>query len=125
MRPWSAWLDSFWRCDPTDRQPPRLRGPGSASAFFPIAPLLITFQDLGREAVHALIVEPLRMPTGYPHQLGHRLFGNLHEPGCRSDATAFPEMTDDILGFRLWELGIEQSGAASFGELLPIQPTAQ
>jgi hypothetical protein len=34
-------------------------------------------------------------------------------------------MADDILGFGLWELGIEQGGATSLGEFLPAGPTTQ
>jgi hypothetical protein len=75
--------------------------------------------------VHVLIVEPLGMPTSHPHQAGNGLFSDLHEPGCGPDTTAFTEMVDDILRSGLWELGIEQGGATSFGERLPTGATAQ
>ena len=34
-------------------------------------------------------------------------------------------MADDLLGFRLWELGIEQGDVTLFREVLPAQPIAQ
>src|SRR5262249_34925516 len=72
-----------------------------------------------------LIVEPFSRPTRYAHQPCHRLFGHLHEPGCGPHATAFTEMADDILGFRLRELGVEQGGTASLGEFFPTGATTQ
>jgi hypothetical protein len=71
------------------------------------------------------IVELFRMATGDPHQPSHRLLSPLHESGRSSHATAFPQMAEDILGFRLRELGIAQGGTTSFGACLPTLPTAQ
>ena len=72
-----------------------------------------------------LIVEPLGMPTCHPHQAGHGLCGDLHEPGRRPDTTAFSQMVDDILRSGFGELGMEQGGATSMGKLLSTAATAQ
>ena len=71
------------------------------------------------------IVEPFRMSPSYPHQPGHRLRGNLHEPGRRPHTTPFTQMANDIVGFGLRELRIQQGGAASLGALLTARPAAQ
>jgi hypothetical protein len=75
--------------------------------------------------VYVPIVEPLGMPASHPQQTGDGLFGNFHETGRSPHATAFTQMADDILGFGLRELGIEQGGATSLGEFLPAGPTPQ
>jgi hypothetical protein len=87
--------------------------------------LLIKFQSLGREIVHALIVESLGMPPRHPHQAGDGLCGYFHEPGCGPDTTTFTQMVDDILHGGLWELGIDKAVPRSLGELLPASATAQ
>jgi len=87
--------------------------------------LLVEFQGFGRQAVYVLIVEPLRMATSHPQQASHSLFGHFDETSCTPHTTAFIQMIYDILRCGLWELGIEQGGAASFGKLLPTRATAQ
>ena len=72
-----------------------------------------------------LIVESRGMPPSHPQQAGHGLLGHFHEPRRGPDATAFPQMADDILGFGLRELGMEQGGATALGEFLSAGPTAQ
>lgn len=41
----------------------------------------------------------------------------MHQAGGGPHATAFVEMIDDLLGFGLRELGMEQGGTAALGEL--------
>jgi hypothetical protein len=72
-----------------------------------------------------LVMEPLGMSTRYAQQAGDGLFGNLHETGRRSDATAFIEMVDYLLRFGLRKLCVKQGGTASFRELLAAGTTAQ
>src|SRR6266498_4940782 len=81
-------------CGPTYRQPPPPRSPGTASAFFHEAPLLIKFQGYRGDTVHVLIVESLGMTTGYPQQTGDGVFRDLHETGRGPNTTAFIEMAD-------------------------------
>jgi hypothetical protein len=87
--------------------------------------LLVEFQGLGREAVHVLRVAPLGMATSHSHQASHGLFGHVDEPSRAPHTTAFSQMMNDILRSGLWELGIEQGGAASLRKLLPARMTAQ
>jgi hypothetical protein len=87
--------------------------------------LLIELQDFRSETVHVLIVEPFRMAPSNPHQPGHRFFGTLHEPGRGPDTTAFTQMANDLFGFGLRALRIEQGGAASLGKFFTAGATAQ
>jgi hypothetical protein len=75
--------------------------------------------------VHVPIVEPLGMSPSHPQQAGDGLFGHFHETGRSPHATTFTQMADDILGFGLRELGIEQGGTTSLREFLPAGPTTQ
>lgn len=72
-----------------------------------------------------LIVEPLGMATSHPQQASYGLFSYFYETSRAPHTTAFIQMINDILRGGLGELGIEQGGAASLGELLPACATAQ
>jgi len=87
--------------------------------------LLVEFQGLGRQAAYTLIVAPLGMTASHPQQASHSLFGHFDETSGTPHTTAFIQMIDDLLRGGLWELRIEQGGAASFGELLPARATTQ
>ena len=54
-----------------------------------------------------LVMEARGMSPSDPQQARHSLFGDLYEPSCGSDTTAFPQMVDDICRCGFWELGIE------------------
>jgi hypothetical protein len=87
--------------------------------------LLIELQGFRSEAAHVPIVALFRLSTSHPPQPGHRLLGNLHEPGRRPHPTTFTQMANDIVGFGLRELCIKQGGAAALGAFLPTGATAQ
>jgi hypothetical protein len=53
-----------------------------------------------------LVVKAEGMTPSHPQQSRHGLFGDLHEPSCGSDPTAFIEMAADILRCSLGELGV-------------------
>jgi hypothetical protein len=53
-----------------------------------------------------LVMDAHRMTPSSPQQSRHCFFGDLHEPRCGSDTTAFIEMADDILRSGLGELGV-------------------
>jgi hypothetical protein len=54
-----------------------------------------------------LVVKARGMPPSDPQQACYGLFGDLHQPRCRSDTTAFSQMVDDIFRSGFGELGIE------------------
>ena len=68
---------------------------------------------------------PLGMATSHPQQARHGLFGNLHEPARRPDATALTKMVDHLLGFGLRQLRVKQGSAAPLLEFFPTGTTAQ
>jgi hypothetical protein len=75
--------------------------------------------------VELLLMEAFSMASGRPKESGHGLFGHLGQTGGSPHATAFIEMVDDLLGFTLRELRVEQGGAASLREFLPAATTPQ
>jgi hypothetical protein len=48
----------------------------------------------------------------------------FHEAGRRAHATAFVEMSDDVLCCGFWEFGIEQSAPTAFGKFFTVGATA-
>ena len=54
-----------------------------------------------------LVMKARGMTPSDPQQARHGLFGDLHQPSCRSDTTAFSQMVDDIFRSGFGELGIE------------------
>jgi len=65
------------------------------------------------------------MAAGAPQQPGNGLFGHLGQAGGRPYATAFIEMVDDLCGFALWELRVEQRCPASLRKFLTAATTSQ
>ena len=53
-----------------------------------------------------LVVTARGMPPSDPQPTRHSLFGDLHEPSCRSDPTAFSQMVEDIFRSGFGERGI-------------------
>jgi len=70
-------------------------------------------------------MEPLGMSTGDAQEARASLFGYVHEPGCRPDATAFIKMVDHLLGFGLRQLRVKQGSAAPLRVFFPTGTTAQ
>jgi hypothetical protein len=87
--------------------------------------LLIKFQGARRQTVHVLVMEPLGMATSDAQEARDSLFGDVHEPGGRPDATAFIKMVDHLLGFGLRQLRVKQGSAAPLREFFPTGTTAQ
>jgi hypothetical protein len=72
-----------------------------------------------------VLMETLSMAARAPQQPGNSLFGHFGQAGGRSYTTAFIEMVDDLLGFALWELCVEQRCPAALGAFLPAATTPQ
>ena len=65
------------------------------------------------------------MAARHPEQARDRVFGDVNQAGGGPHPASFAQMIDDGRGLFLRDLGIEQRGAASFGELLAARPAAQ
>ena len=70
-------------------------------------------------------MDPLRMAAGHPEQSRDRVFGDVDQAGGGPHPTSLAQMIDDGRCPFLGDLGIEQRGAASLGELLTARPAAQ
>jgi hypothetical protein len=70
-------------------------------------------------------MEPLSMAARHPKQSRDRVFGDVDQAGSGPHPTPFAQMIDDGRCPFLCNLGIEQRGAASLGELLTARPAAQ
>ena len=67
----------------------------------------------------------LGMAARHPEQARARVFGDVGQAGGGTHPTPFAQMIDDGRCPFLCDLGIEQCGAASLGELLAARPAAQ
>jgi hypothetical protein len=70
-------------------------------------------------------MDPLGMAAHYPKQSCDRVFGDVDQAGGGPHSTPFTQMIDDGRCSFLCDLGIEQRGATSLGELLATRPAAQ
>ena len=65
------------------------------------------------------------MAARHPEQSRDRVFGDVHQAGGGPYPASFAQMIDDGRCLFLRDLGIEQCGAASLGELLAAGAAAQ
>jgi hypothetical protein len=70
-------------------------------------------------------MEPLGMAARHPEQSRDCVFGDVNQPGGGPHSAPFAQRSDDGRCPFLCDLGIEQGGAASLGELLATRPAAQ
>jgi hypothetical protein len=74
-------------------------------------------------------MEPLSVAAGRPEQARDGVFGDMNETSGGPHSASFVQMVDEGRRLFLRDLGVEQRGAASFGELLaactaPQEPDA-
>ena len=112
------------RCGPLYPLPARLRGPGSAAAFFHDAPLRVACHGSGSEVRHLRVVEPCGMPTRDAYQARPGLVGHRHEPRRRPDTPACTERVDDVRGLGRRQRRVAHGTLAPFRALFPAAPTA-
>jgi hypothetical protein len=70
-------------------------------------------------------MEPLGVASGPPEQARDGVFGDVNEASRGPHPASFIQMVDHGLRMVLWNLGVEQGGAASFGELLATRTATQ
>ena len=70
-------------------------------------------------------MHPLGVASGHPEESCHGVFGNFAQAGCGTHPAPFPQMVNDILSLGLRDLGVEQCGATSLGELLTTDAAPQ
>jgi hypothetical protein len=70
-------------------------------------------------------MEPLGMAARHPEQARDRVFGDVDQASSGPHPAPFAQMIDYGRCPFLCNLGIEQCGAASLGELLAARPAAQ
>jgi hypothetical protein len=63
-------------------------------------------------------MEALGVASGHPEESCHRVFGGFAQAGSGTPPAPFPQMLNDVLSLCLRDLGVEQRGATSLGELL-------
>jgi hypothetical protein len=65
---------------------------------------------------HEFVVAVESVLSGHPSQSCDGIAVDADQPGGRSDAPAFEEVGQDVVGLLGWEVGVEQGRALAFGE---------